>query len=76
MDLNDFISLTNAVVGGGANSNVISFNPFVLKVLLNSDTDRGAPTPDANDKMWTKSAFKNQFAEFKRIFQQLIRCNK
>jgi len=59
MHTNPLVAMVDAIIGRGSNGNVVGFDTEVIQDFLNSDTDRGAPPPDADNKVGVETAFVN-----------------
>ena len=69
---NCFLALLDSIIGRGAYGDVICLNLQMIQYLLDSDSHRGAATPDPDNETGSETAFENPDAEFIRIHQKVL----
>ena len=72
MDPNFLILLIYTVVGRCSDRNVVSSYAHIVEIFLDGDSDGGAASPYANNKMWSKAAAIDLIGQAKGISQQFI----
>ena len=75
VDPDGLAPLLDALVGGGADGDVVGGQAVVLEQLLHGDAHRRAAPPDADDEVGPEAAVQDLEAEPEGIVQQVLRLD-